>query len=648
MGFNWASTITAWQWAALAAVPPLVVALYFLKLKRRPLEVPSTLLWRKSLEDMHVNSLWQRLRRSLLLWLQLLLVAALMVAVGRPSWNASQLKGGRYIFLIDNSASMAATDVQPSRSDEAKRTISDLIDSMGSGDVAMIVAFSDSAQVIQSFTANRQQLHRALAATPQTNRSTSLAEALRVAGGIAGSADAGAKESAQTSAARLYIVSDGRFANIKDFELGNVEPMFIPIGRHVADNQAIVSLAASAQPGGAKSQLYARVANFGPHERSRNVSLYVDGSLADAQALTVPAGQTRGVAFKLNTAGPAAIEIKLDAGDVLNVDDRAWTVLQPPQPANVLLVSPGNEPLALALSTDRAKQLGRLRTKSPGYLQSPEYEAEAESEELDLVIYDRCQPATMPLANTLFIGQIPPGGRWRALPAVSAPQIVDTSAGHPLVRLVELNNVLVAEATPLELPPGGTVLIESNAGPLFAIAPRDAYEDCVLGFEIVQGDKAQTNWPLKVGFPVFALNLLEYFGPAKRQRAGENLHPGEAAVLALPTAAGAVEVKTPSGRMLPVPRGNDRLFRFAGTDELGIYELGAGSASTARFAVDLLDAGESDLAVRADRDVKIGHASFSGQTDSLVGRRETWKWLVLAALAILVVEWYIYNRRVYI
>ena len=61
-----------WQWTILAAVPPAIVLLYFLKLKRRPLEVPSTYLWHKSIEDLHVNSIWQRLRRNLLLLLQLL------------------------------------------------------------------------------------------------------------------------------------------------------------------------------------------------------------------------------------------------------------------------------------------------------------------------------------------------------------------------------------------------------------------------------------------------------------------------------------------------------------------------------------------------------------------------------------------------
>ena len=74
MGLSLLNMLSWWQWAILAAVPPAIVALYFLKLKRRPLEVPSTYLWRRSIEDLHVNTIWQRLRRNLLLFLQLLLV----------------------------------------------------------------------------------------------------------------------------------------------------------------------------------------------------------------------------------------------------------------------------------------------------------------------------------------------------------------------------------------------------------------------------------------------------------------------------------------------------------------------------------------------------------------------------------------------
>src|SRR6478735_5739760 len=84
------------RWAALAAVPLGIVALYFLKLRRRPVQVASTLLWRKSLEDLHVNSLFQRLRRNLLLFLQLLIVALAMLALAGLRSKGTGGQGQRY------------------------------------------------------------------------------------------------------------------------------------------------------------------------------------------------------------------------------------------------------------------------------------------------------------------------------------------------------------------------------------------------------------------------------------------------------------------------------------------------------------------------------------------------------------------------
>ena len=86
------NTLAPWQWAVLALVPPAIIALYFLKLRRQPLEVPSTYLWKRSIEDLHVNSLWQRLRQSLLMFLQLLLVGLAILALLRPGWEGSRAR----------------------------------------------------------------------------------------------------------------------------------------------------------------------------------------------------------------------------------------------------------------------------------------------------------------------------------------------------------------------------------------------------------------------------------------------------------------------------------------------------------------------------------------------------------------------------
>src|SRR5918999_3783962 len=63
---------------------PAVIAMYLLKLRRDEAVVPSTLLWTKLVADVEANAPWQKLRRSLLFLIQLLLVLILVFLAARP------------------------------------------------------------------------------------------------------------------------------------------------------------------------------------------------------------------------------------------------------------------------------------------------------------------------------------------------------------------------------------------------------------------------------------------------------------------------------------------------------------------------------------------------------------------------------------
>src|SRR5713101_9286513 len=110
-----------WAGLLLLLIPLFVLLLYFLKLKRRPLAVPSTFLWKKSIEDLHVNSLLQWLRQNVLLLLQLLALLAMIYGIMAFQFHGSRSEGKPYILMVDNSASMSVTDVAPNRLEWAKQ-----------------------------------------------------------------------------------------------------------------------------------------------------------------------------------------------------------------------------------------------------------------------------------------------------------------------------------------------------------------------------------------------------------------------------------------------------------------------------------------------------------------------------------------------
>jgi hypothetical protein len=644
-----------WQWALLGAVGPLIVLLYFLKLKRTPRAVPSTYLWHKSIEDLHVNSIWQRLRTSLLLILQLLLVALALAALVRPGWSGSQLVGDRYVFLIDNSASMSASDAKPSRLAEARRRAGELIDQMTSGDVAMIVSFSDSARVEQVFTDNRRELARQLAAIRPTNRPTSLDEALRVAAGLANAErSAGAGEGPSESLpATMYIFSDGRFADVEKFRLGNLKPVYVPIGEHAPPNVGIIAFGTRRRDDEKDHvQAFGRLENFGPARLTADVELYHDDALLDSATVDLEPHKAAGVVFDLGQLPAGVLTLRAGPGGALAVDDAAWTAIEPRKRGRVLLATGGNDALELALATDSAAELADVEVAAPDLLETQEYQEKAAAGYYNLVIYDQCQPRQLPRAHTLFIGRLPPAGWAAAAEAkAQAPQIIDVETTHPLMQLVELANVRFAEATILKPPEGSSVLISAAAGPLLAIAPRGSFEDAVLGAEIVGTDKdqnryANTDWPLRVSFPVFVLNALGYFGDPAGAAGIPSVRPGGPVALRATGTSGVLAVRTPGGKSISLALAPGETTQFGGTDELGIYLVEEAGEPPRRFAVNLFDGAESNIPPRSS--LAIGYDEIRGQAVWEGGRVELWKPLLVAVLGILCLEWYIYNRRVYV
>ncbi len=654
------NTLAWWQWLVLLAVPPAIVALYFLKLKRQPLQVPSTYLWHRSIEDLHVNSIWQRLRQNLLLFLQLLLILIAILALLRPGWQSYTLQGERLIFVIDNSASMSATDVAPTRLAEAKRKAAELIDQMASGDKAMVISFAADAQVMQAFTDNRRELRRAVEAIEPTARSTSLVSALQLAAGLANpgrmATDANDVAVADALPAELFIFSDGRFPDVQGFSLGNLTPTFVPIGSPRATNYGIIAFSTrphQSEPD--QQQVFAELENFSEADANLVAELYLDDALIDASETAIPAGETRGIVFDLADTDAGVLRLQLRSRDALPLDNVAYAVLDRPRRARGLLVTPGNDPLQLALATQKAQELAEIDVVPPSALKTDDYQQNAIAGYYDLILYDQCRPPAMPQSNTLFFGRLPPTtSGWQTAQAerVPAPQIIDSDRAHPLMQLIELGNVEIAESLVLRPPPGSEVLVDSHQGPIMAIAPRGGFEDVVVGFELVgqteAGEKyANTNWPLRLSFPTFILNALQYLGGQSLAGGSLGARPGEVVQLKPTTLDAALAVRRPDGQTEAVAADRTGTVHFSGTTQLGVYQLREKNQATRRFAVNLLDRNESNLAPRT-ASVQIGFVEVEGQRGLVAGRRELWKWLLSGALVVLVLEWYIYNRRVYI
>src|SRR4030095_8252015 len=151
-----------WFWLTALAIP--IILLYMLKLRRKQVQVSSTWLWVQLLRDQQANAPWQKLKRNLLLILQLLILAALVIALARPALRVPTVATGSASVPLDASASTNATGgtASQSRFEAARKSVTDLISGLSSASSMTLILVGDTPQTLISSESDKSLLKNAL------------------------------------------------------------------------------------------------------------------------------------------------------------------------------------------------------------------------------------------------------------------------------------------------------------------------------------------------------------------------------------------------------------------------------------------------------------------------------------------------------
>jgi hypothetical protein len=666
--------------AAALTIPPLV-ALYFLKLKRAVRIVPSTLLWKKAIEDLRVNAPFQRLRKSLLLLLQLLVLALAALALGKPMFQAAQTHEGTLILLIDQSASMSVMEKGgATRLDQAKEQAKNVVDAMSDDARAMVIAFSDRGNVVGSFDTDKQAIRRKIDSIEQTQSTTSLTEAISLAeayaqnliiGGDAPGADVGAPVSAAPSAS-VFLFSDGRIEDSEQTPFRHIDPSLMritTIGER-SDNVGIVHMAARRNYERPNFlEVTAGVRNYGSQPVTVDATLYVDGRSVDEKTLqlspaTRPAGETANpeanqeadsvdtgaqiaVFDQLECGGGGVVEVVLKVDDALAADDRAWSVIDPPRQLRVLLVSPDFWFLENVLDTLDAEL---VKMSGAQYENTNENQIAAEKRSLfDVVIFDRHTTARLPQGNYFFWGAVPRIEGVALGEPIRNEILFDWDETHPVLRYIAVDAVDVAEWFALKLPPEAKSIIDGESSPVLAYLTRDASQYLISAFSLVVRDdkgatRFNTDWPTKLDFVIFMQNAVQFLASNQSLIGKRSIVPGEAVTLMAQAGEESVTITRPDGTSDEVSAGQQQSIHYGRTRQVGIYRVEPAAPGQDAFAVNLFNAVESNIAPVGT--LTVGAEGAKPQTASVEVNKPAWRYFLLALLGLLLLEWVVYNRRV--
>lgn len=599
-----------WPFGLIGLVAvPLILLFYILKQKREKLTVSSLVLWQQVLRDMQARSPWQKLRKNLLMFLQIL--AALMIVLALSGLSLQLAKGDKksVIIALDTSLSMSSNDIQPTRLDAAKKDALDYVKELPGDSRVTIVALGRDADVLLYASTFKEEALRSIQSIEQTTGYMDPVKAEELLLSL----------KKQDPEASIVLFGD------KPITVGNEAIQFSSYERQKG-NLALVRF--NHTRSGDMISAMSIVRNQGDAEAEVSVSLYGDGEFLDSQRATVAANGTQTLWWQGIPATIQTLHCVIDTGDILPADNHAYDVVQSNDIVKVLLVSEGNYFLEKIFSLIQGVEL--IRTTPEGVTDYKGY---------DLYVLDGTVPNKLPSdGNVIIFAPKPnpwfPVGDWMDTPTVQPVK-------HTLFQYLDSLSFAIGRTRIMEKPDWAETILEDNGNPIVMEGQFANVRILVFGFNLYE-----TDLPLKSEFPVLISNILNEYTPIAKS-AISGVIAGNAVRFGLLPDAQSAKVFLPGGDALsiapPIPPEP-----FLQTDTPGIYRLeqkkAEGTVNTS-FTVNLPDewlmersgAGAATSEARGDISIPLQRSAFP-LTLPLLG----------LAMIILLLEWWFYANRNYV
>jgi hypothetical protein len=652
---QWLTIPTALYAAAVSV--PLLLLLYFLKLKRIERPISSTLLWKRAVQDLQVNAPFQRLRKNILLLLQFLAILAILMALAGPVISMMEADAKRYVLLIDRSASMNATDVEFGRLEEAKKQAKVFVESLRSkaflsfndkGEQVMVMAFDDKARVMCNFTADKKQILAAIENITPGDGDSSLSQAVTVAHAFAQSPGADANNRSSEKLAKLVLFSDGQIRDADQMVLSSDDLIFNSIGTSKKNIAIIAMQAKRSYEAPQQVDVFATVANYDTEKVITDIQLSIDGNIQAVKNISIPPRKLDpatesiepgkvAVTFTLDHEEPGVLEIRQLNDDILKADDAAWAVLSPPKKLVLLMITNGNAILESAL---RACPIAKMDMMTPGDFEAIDSTTRDIGSEYDIIVLDKFAPAKLERCSYLTFGVIPPGLDITVTGKSKNQSIVDWRTRHAVLKYVNLTNLFVGEAYTITLPRHAEVLAEFNETPAISMIKSGGSNFLITSFDVLQ-----SNWPFESSFVLYCYNAISFLAAQTQQDMATDINVGDPITLEDLDVGTTAILQGPDIDKVELKANSNGVIRFSEAQKAGLYQVEIAEQPAIYFAVNMLDSKESNV----DPQTKLVLSNQEIVAQEKTARRSTmplWPFLVFIALIFAVGEWMVYNLKV--
>ncbi|MDE6626752.1 MAG: BatA and WFA domain-containing protein, partial [Lachnospiraceae bacterium] len=306
-----------WPLAFLVLVP-VIILLYLLKQKVKDRPFSSVMLWQEIYKNLEAKTPFEKLKQSILMYLQILIMLMLIFALMTPVLKKGGALQENTVIVIDNSASMQYLyDDDDTRLEHSKKEAKKEIDRLSEDTMVTLISCGEEAVVVyqgKDKTTLKKRLNE-IEATIEAGTPD-------VAAGIVNSVIAKLENVQIVCYTDTDFSSDEWTKNNKDAALV-VENVYSK-----GENISLDYVNYSVTEDGVEA--LCKITNYGENEVTQDVSLYADSDIVDVQAVTVKPQESETVYFEkqnIATDGSVILRAELSKKDCLTADNHQSIVV---------------------------------------------------------------------------------------------------------------------------------------------------------------------------------------------------------------------------------------------------------------------------------------------------------------------------------
>ena len=486
-------------WALLSLLP--LIAIYLLKVK--PTRKPTTayFLWQEIFQEKRSTALFQRLRDLFSLLLMLLAFVAISLALTKPIWTDDERLD--LVLLIDNSASMNADNGNETRLESAKKTASQIVESLDGTQRCSVATVNSDIQFVSNMTDNPRELLNAIDSITPTSLPSRMLALQSLSDNSSRSTvsnrdNKSSEDSSTTDSNPTFSDDDSkhRFVFLSDGVVDGPIPdsmELLKIGEKPTGNIGIVACDMQRLIGtGRAGVFYQIISTFKePVEAELILTHQSPDNIVKLIPLTIAPGSNPSAVFELENAEPGHWQISLDIDDGLNDDNQVDLILPAINPIQVGVA--GTDRFFYENSVIAFSNTGGLLKLVPtgGQLLIGQKSIPLQADGADLLIF---QPD----------GESPWWSSVGEAIDVALPRAIDEN--HPAIRHIDISSIPFVGAKRLELPPGADVWVEAeDKTPLIYKITRSG-----TSVVIVNLDPLDSNFYFSAWFPVLVYSTAKH------------------------------------------------------------------------------------------------------------------------------------------